>query len=411
MSDDIRKLNEDVNTLITTYRSKLDEVDAGLKDVVRTSELKAMEAELTGKLKEVNDTLAALNTPSIETSVEENIERAKEDLADYFRNGAEHGVKEYVDGVQSLRFKDVSLNVAAEGGVFLPKIFSGVMTDILRKHSPIRGLSTVVRAKQNYVHPIKTGGGTGKTRAEKGSISSSSTLAFDLLNFVPIEFYDEQAATHWAHDGDASVDLIGMVLNDVLAGIGEKESEAFILGTTNNTMAAGNVAMGLCALTMDNSGTTRFSNDLGKLSGVATAAEDVITFDDIMTLRSLLHSSYLNRATYMMSAAAELQLLKLKNDNNDYILTAGDVTSGIPNTILGNPYVVCDYVPDPVADNKPVVVLGDFSKYVIADASDIRWTVDPISDKTVVKYLGRRRSAAALTDFQAFRALFNKPAA
>lgn len=402
MSEEIKNLNESVTKLVNEYR---DLKETGLKDVVQKDQFDRMGSELKSEMAELREAVAAKNTPSVETSAEEVIEQAKEAVGEWFVKGQEALSR---DG-GAFKVKDVSLNIASEGGVFLPKVFTGLITDLLRKSSPIRNIATVVRSGQTYVHPIKTGQGTGKTRTEKGAVSSTSTVAFDLLTFVPFEVYDEQAATHWAHDGDATVNLVDIIIRDVLAGIGEKESEMFIKGTVNNTMDAGNVPCGIAALTPYTTSVDRFTNEETKLAGVVSATADAVTFDDVIKLRQSLHSKYAASGRYLMASETETSLITIKDDNGNYIWSAGDVVNGNPGRLFGHEYLVCDHMPTVANDDlAPLIIFGDFSKYVIADASDIRWTVDPITNKTLVKYLGRRRTAGSVTDFQAFRALFNK---
>ena len=55
---------------------------------------------------------------------------------------------------------------------------------------------------------------------------------------------------------------------------------------------------------------------------------------------------------------------KLKDGQNNYLWQMGDVRSGAPATLLGNPYLV-NQAMDSIAANKKVIVFGDFGKYFV----------------------------------------------
>lgn len=394
----------EVQNLLTELRSRL---EAGTEDYVAKATVENIETALKAELADLRTAIAAQNTPSVSETVEESIERAKEAFGSYLTSGDRAGVREG----NALKVKDLSLNVAAEGGVFLPKVFSNELTDLLRKDSVIRSRARVIRSGQNFVHPIKTAQGTADVRAEKGAIAASSTQAFNMLTFNPLEINARQSATAWAHDGDAKVSLVNMLMADIASSIGEEEGDFFLNSTNQNPLSVGggHIKTGLLTGTKLVASVDRFTNTVGSLAGVNVATAGVVTFDDVMTLRSTLHGKFLKKATYVMNAGTELEILKLKDANNRYLITDGDVVNGIPSSMLGNEYVVEDNMADSGTTGVKIALV-DLSKYFIVDHSDFRWIANPLADYSMVEYFAGRRTAGALTDHQAIRALFNKAA-
>ncbi|OJY60933.1 MAG: hypothetical protein BGP16_00910 [Sphingobium sp. 66-54] len=405
MSEEIKNLNESVNTLVTEFR---DRMEKGLEDVVDKATVENIKTELKSELAELREAVQAKNTPSVETAVEENIDRAKEAFGAYLTGGDRAGVR---DG-NILKVKELSLNVATEGGVLLPKVFSGAMTDLLRKTSAIRARARVVNSGQNFVHPIKTAKGSADVRSEKGAVADATSQAFNLMTFVPQEINARQKATAWAHDGDAQISLVNMLLEDIAGSIGEKEGDYFLNSTNQNTLSVAiedvTLKTGLLTGTRLVEGVNRFTNTIGSVAGVETATADAVTYDDVLKLRSTLHGRYLPKAVYIFDAATELELLTLKDANNRYLITNGDVTNGIPGRIFNNEYIVEDNMASAVGGTGARMVLADLSTYYIVDHSGFRWIANPISDYSVVEYFAGRRTAGGLTDYQAVRALYNK---
>lgn len=403
---DIKSLTDSVEKLTDELRTRVEALETKSGDALDQAAIQAVKDELGAELKSLRDAVADANTPSVEETAEQLEAKYKEAFGAYLAGGERAGSREG----NELKVKDISLNIASEGGVFLPKVFSGTMTDLLRKASPIRARARVIQSGQNFVHPLKTAKGTAGLRSEKGTIAPESSQAFDLMTFVPQEINARQQATAWAHDGDAQANLVNMLMEDIAASLGEKEGDFFLNGTNQNTLASGgNVKTGILAGTRL-LGADRFTNTNGSLAGIETEAADVITFDDVLKLRSTLHGKYLAGATYITDAATELELLLLKDANGRYLITNGDVTGSAGKTIFGNGYVVDDNMASAVGGDGARLVLADLSKYVIVDHSGVRWIANPYSDYTMVEYFAGRRTAGGVSDAQAFRALYNKGA-
>lgn len=397
---------EQIKALTDSVEALRNETEKNIKSNDAVTQDKIQRIETT-----VSELLAAKNAPNV-GAVEESADLAKEAIGMWFKYGDE--VLQRGEGREMLIKAvgdQVSLTVATEGGNVLPKIFGGLIDTLLRQSSPLRGISRVIQSGMHYVQPIKFSGGDAATRAEFGAIHQSVAPQFDTLTFTNFEVNAEEKATHWAHEGDAIINLVDVITSDVVAAIAEKESELFLTGMTQNPLATGGtIRNGLLSQTKLVTGVNERTSVLGSLAGVETASATTIDFTDFATARSTLANRY--NGTWMFGKQTELSLMTLKDLDGRYIWSMGDVKSGTTGAIFGDSYVISDFFPN-FADGEdvPFAVYGDFSRgYVIADASPLRWTVDNLTDKVFVKYLARRRTSSSVVDFGALRGLYKKAA-
>ncbi|MBV9549099.1 MAG: phage major capsid protein [Alphaproteobacteria bacterium] len=100
----------------------------------------------------------------------------------------------------------------------------------------------------------------------------------------------------------------------------------------------------------------------GKISASATA----ITSDEVIDLQHSVDPAYRAspKCRFMFHDTTLQAIRKLKDGQNNYLWQMGDVRSGAPATLLGNPYLV-NQAMDSIAANKKVIVFGDFGKYFV----------------------------------------------
>lgn len=109
-------------------------------------------------------------------------------------------------------------------------------------------------------------------------------------------------------------------------------------------------------------------------TGVTTAAATAITADELLDLFYALKSGYRKKATFLMGDSTEKVLRKLKNaTTGDYMWQPG-LTAGQPNTLLGRPVELSDFMPAVAADAK-AIAFGDFSQYTIKDTLGMQMQV------------------------------------
>jgi HK97 family phage major capsid protein len=104
------------------------------------------------------------------------------------------------------------------------------------------------------------------------------------------------------------------------------------------------------------------ASTLGKTAASATA----ITADEIIDLLHSVNSAYRRspKARFMFSDTTLAAIRKLKDGQGNYLWQMGDVTTGVPGTLLGYRYSINDDM-DSIAAAKKVMLFGDFSKYFV----------------------------------------------
>ena len=160
------------------------------------------------------------------------------------------------------------------------------------------------------------------------------------------------------------------------------------------------------AITMENAYLT--GDGVGKPLGIFTAgasgittARDystdntttAITFDGLIGAKFHLKPAYWPRAKWLLHATGMAALLKVKDLEGQYVWRES-VRVGEPDTLLGFPVFLSEYVPHTYTTGLYVGVLGDFSYYWIADALDmeIQRLDELYAETNQVGFIGRMES-------------------
>ena len=146
-------------------------------------------------------------------------------------------------------------------------------------------------------------------------------------------------------------------------------------------------------------------------TGITTAAATAIVSDELLDLYYALKAGYRTSASFLMENSTEKALRKLKNSTTgDYMWQPG-LTSGQPNTLLGRPVEISDYMPKIEAGAK-AIAFGDFSQYTIKDTTGMQMQVlDQLyAANGQVGFKGNERTDGKLVMPEAVQVLQMKPA-
>lgn len=380
---------------------------ANSEDAVTKSELENLRTELS----DVREQLARKST----TKAQATDETANDDrLAAYALVKGRYAIEE--GDVKNTEFSRL---VGVEGGNTVPTVFDDQVTRGLSVQSPIRGLSRNVTVKANYDRIIKQRtSGKAKTKAEKAAYTLNTVDTFGLLRFNNTEIVDQQRHTSWvSFDQESVLNLAQELQDSMVLNIAEKESDLLLNSDVNNSVTdiegVATTKMGILAQDLLIAGVTKYTDEFGKLAGVSVVKPTNGNYlsDAILSLRSTLHSNYLQNAVLVFSSDVELALFREKDENGRSLLRPADasVAGGFAGTVHGMRYVIDDTMPtvaDAVATGTPAVLLADFKKaYTVVDFGTMKWIVDPITEPQFVKYSARRRIGGAIVDYKAIRAL------
>jgi HK97 family phage major capsid protein len=100
--------------------------------------------------------------------------------------------------------------------------------------------------------------------------------------------------------------------------------------------------------------------------GVTAAATGAVTSDEIMDLLHSVDPAYRMgpKVRFMFNDSTLAAVRKLKDGQNNYLWQMGDVTSGVPGTLLGYRYSI-NQAMDSLAAAKKVMLFGDFGRYYV----------------------------------------------
>jgi HK97 family phage major capsid protein len=112
---------------------------------------------------------------------------------------------------------------------------------------------------------------------------------------------------------------------------------------------------------------------------VTAASPTAIAGDDVMGTFYNLKAQYRQRSSWIIGRPVVAAIRKLKDSNSQYIWQPGlmgasfvaqgtALIGGTPDTLMGRPIYESEYMPSTISANQYVAILGDFSKYWIADA-------------------------------------------
>lgn len=190
---------------------------------------------------------------------------------------------------------------------------------------------------------------------------------------------------------DSEFDLTGLISTSFARSFAEGEEDAFIngdgVGKPTGVLTSAQV-------------------------GVTTAASTAITADELLDLFYSLKATYRQNATFLMSDGAEKVLRKLKDaTTGDYMWQPG-LTASQPNTLLGRPVTVSDYMPV-VAASAKAIAFGDFSQYTIKDTLGMQMQIlDQLyAENGQVGFKGNERTDGKLIVPEAIQALQMKAGA
>ena len=259
---------------------------------------------------------------------------------------------------------------------------------VITEISPVRSVARVRQTSNKEIEvPSKTASFAAAWTAETGSRTETTGYTTS-LNTIP------------THELYALVDISGMLLED----------SVFDLEAEMNTEFAEQFAKAEGNAFLVGNGTNKPTGILDGTTVASTtaAAAAAIATDDIMDLVHGLKSEYARNASFMMNRATLGAIRKLKDTAGQYIFQTGfSGQSGLPNTILGHPYVEAVDMADIAASAKPVV-FGDYRRgYMIVDRVALSVLRDPYSQASTgnVRYIARRRVGGEVVLSEAMRAL------
>lgn len=244
-----------------------------------------------------------------------------------------------------------------EGGYTVAEDFSGALERSLLAFGGMRQVSTVRRTSTGADLPWPTMNDTSNKGAilnEATTIGSSVDPTFGVVTFKAFKYSSKPILISSELLQDSAFDLAAEIGTALGTRIGRIQNDHFTTGG-GTTLPKGVVV---------SSG-----------EGEEAASQTAIVADELVNLLHSVDPAYRTNAMFMMhdTILATIRLLKFSigADQVGYVWQ-GSFQNGLPDRILGYPYVVNQSMSSALTIGEKIVLFGDFSKYVIRDVADVR---------------------------------------
>ena len=279
--------------------------------------------------------------------------------------------------------KALTVSDDTQAGYLAPPEYVRELLKTLTEISPVRSIARVRQTSQRSVQiPVRSATFTASWTAESATRSETTGYTTQLEEIPCHEVY-------------ALVDISEQELEDSVFDLESEMQSEF------STQFA--KAEGLAMTTGDK--INKPEGFTTNISSSVTGASGAVSADTLVTLVHSLKTPYNQNAVLAFNRSTLAAIRKLKDGNNQYIFQPGmTLVAGMPNTILGVPYVEMPDMAD-VASSAVCVVYGDFrSGYMVVDRVNLSILRDPFTQATSgnVRYVARRRVGGQVVLNEAF---------
>lgn len=319
---------------VEQYNKMAGEVQALGAEIERLEQQAALDAALSAPTsKPVTNAPGAKNTPPTNPTATDEYKGA---FWDMIRN----------KGDQIAVRNALSVGEDTEGGYTVPDEFERRLIQALEENNIFRQMATVIKTNSG-TRKIPIANDTmeaqwideGEEIPETDTRFGQTTLsAYKLGTMIKI-------SNELLHD--SAFDLASYIAARFGVAMGNAEERAFFTGDGDKK------PLGI----LDETG--------GAQLGVETASQTAITFDEIFDLYYSLKSPYRRNAQFVCNETILLQLMKLKDKNDNYLWKPSlDIAK--PDTLLGRPIRTSSFMPG-IAKGERVLLFGDMKNYWVAD--------------------------------------------
>ena len=400
MMEDIKSAISDMNSAFEefkkSYDQKLENVEKGIADPLLDEKIVAIEAKMDS-LEEVNQAITLQKSRQeqqkeqmdrIETMLRRPASGLETNQIDASIKAWDTFMRKGKEGMDEMELKALTVGTDATAGNLAPAEYVNELIKVITEISPVRSVARIRQTSNKEIEvPSKTATFAAAWTAETGTRSETTGYTTS-LNTIP------------THELYALVDISSALLEDSVFDLEAEMNTEFaeqFAKAEGNAFIAGNGTNKPTGIT---NGTT--------VASTAAAAVAAIATDDLMDLVHDLKSEYARSASFMLNRSTLGAIRKLKDTAGQYIFQTGfSGQSGLPNTILGHPYVEAPDVADIGASAKSVI-FGDFRRgYMIVDRVALSVLRDPYSQASSgnVRYIARRRVGGEVVLAEAMRVL------
>ena len=397
MSDDIKEVVSELGQAFEEFKKandeKLEALESGKgHDTLLDDKIANIESKLDG-LEVINQevTQAKLAQDGIKEQMEQletvmkrpnsgydvkQIDETCESFSKFIRKGLE--------GLEPDEKKALTVSNDSTGGYLAPPEYVRELLKTVTEISPIRSIARVRSTGQRSIQvPKRSAQFSAQWVAEAGTRSETTGYNVALEELPAHELYALVDISEQNLE-DSVFDLEAEMQSEFAEQFAKAEGTAFVSG-----------------------------NAVGKPEGLLTNGDvgesnsghaSTLLADGLITLVHSIKSDYGRNGTFVFNRSTLSAIRKLKDTAGQYVFQTGmSLQAGVPNTILGYPYVEATDMPD-VAANAYPVLFGDFRRaYMIVDRVALSVSRDPFTQATSgnVRYVARRRVGGQVVQAEA----------
>ena len=402
MSDDINLVQEAVEGLGKAFEEfkatndkKLADLDKkGGTDPLVEEKLKNIEADLD-KYEDINQKLTQAEMSSRQhgeklAEIETMLKRPESGLeakqVDVSAKAFDKWLRKGKENLEPDEIKAIRVSDDTSAGYLAPPEYVRELIKTITDISPMRSIARVRQTSQKAVQvPSRTATFSASWVAESGTRSETTGYTTKLEEIPAHELYALVDISEQELE-DAVFNLEAEMQTEFADQFAKAEGTAMVTGT--------GVGQPEGFITNSDVGTT--------ITGHASTLQG----DGLIDLVHAVKAPYAQNATFCMNRATLGEVRQLKDSAGQYVFQAGMMlTAGIPNSILGHPYVEMPDMADVGAGNKPIA-FGDWSRgFMVVDRVSLSVLRDPFTQATSgnVRYVARRRVGGQVILAEALR--------
>ena len=371
-------------------KDQIDAMNKAIEDI-RAAANSASDAEISKRDAEIaslKTQIAQLSNPITGTAQNEDPAKQYErDFHTYLKTGT----------ALNLRAAG-SEGTNANGGYICPDGLDKRVVELLTPRSTIRRNATIIQAAgKNYQRPYKKTGISSGWVGETGSRSATDAQTYDVITATVGELY---AFPQYTQNflADTWYNFEEGFARDLAISFADKEETAFVSGDGSNK------PNGILSASREAKDDTQ--RTWNYLQQVNTENASAITLNSLYKIKDSLNYAYRANAKWYMSTATYTYLQQNLIDGTQHgIFGRGDVSQNMPETLLGYPIEIDDYMPA-VAANACPIVFGDMRQgYAILERPGIGVLRDMYSNKPYIGLYTIKRVGGLIQDYRALKVL------
>jgi HK97 family phage major capsid protein len=310
---------------------------------------------------------------------------------DYLRHGTRDEPNAHTAALTREEMKALTVGNDPTAGYLAPAEFAREIIKGEVEFSPLRSVARVRQTSRRSLQMPKRRGSFGAVwTAEAGTRSETEGLTYGLEEFPTHELYALLDVSEQMME-DSEFVLEEELQSEFSEQFAVAEGTAFVTG--NGVGKPEGILQNAEVLSTVSGSASTIADSSGQANGL------IDLYHDIKTGYALQGWWLLNRATLG-------EVRKLKDGQNNCIWQPG-LANGVPNTILGQPYLEVPDMPDVQASATPIV-FGDLRRaYTIVDRISLSILRDPFTQATSgnIRFIARRRVGAQVVLPEAIRKL------